>query len=167
MPRGINRRLPIDLTPNLIARFHDGVCVSGPDECWPWQRCIRNGYGAIKHHGKVIGAHRVAYVIANGEPEDGHIVRHTCDNKICCNPSHLVEGTPADNVHDMHERGQARVLQGALRPNSVLTEPLVRAIRLIRETLGYTHRRIAAELGLEAHVDAVKGVVEGKSWKHL
>ncbi len=164
-PRGIHRRLPINLTPNLIRRFWAGVDKKGPDDCWPWLRAPRNGYGAIKSDGKVISAHRLSYVIAYGEPKDGGIVRHTCDNRLCCNPAHLIVGTPTDNVHDMQDRGQFHAVSGELSPHAILTEPTVRAIWEIRKLTSHGAMKIARQL--KVPVDAVKGVLERKSWKHL
>lgn len=50
-------------------------------------------------------AHQAAFRLFKGEPLG--VVRHTCDNPWCVNPEHLVDGTQADNVQDMHERGRA------------------------------------------------------------
>ena len=37
----------------------------------------------------------------------GTLTRHTCDNPKCCNPQHLLIGTPFDNIKDMEERKRA------------------------------------------------------------
>lgn len=37
----------------------------------------------------------------------GILTRHTCDNPKCCNPQHLLLGTPLDNTKDMKERKRA------------------------------------------------------------
>lgn len=53
--------------------------------------------------------HRKVYWETTGEwPE---CVRHTCDNARCINPAHLVGGTQADNVQDMHTRGRAAPIE--------------------------------------------------------
>lgn len=31
---------------------------------------------------------------------------HHCDNRTCCQPEHLFEGTPSDNVQDMMAKGR-------------------------------------------------------------
>ena len=71
------------------------------------------GYGRFKIGRKVYSAHRVAYALAHGGIPDGQgfhgtVIRHTCDNKLCCNPAHLVAGDQHANVRDMKERGRGR-----------------------------------------------------------
>jgi hypothetical protein len=36
------------------------------------------------------------------------IIRHTCDNPACLNPSHLIKGTVQDNNQDMVDRDRYR-----------------------------------------------------------
>ena len=51
-------------------------------------------------------AHRIAYLLENGELPDNMVIRHKCDNRLCCNPSHLIIGTIADNNRDAKDRGR-------------------------------------------------------------
>jgi hypothetical protein len=99
-----------ELRERLSRRFWAKVDCRGPDECWPWtaKAVVSNlKYGAINIGGNVVaGAHRVAFVLANGPIDGQDHIRHTCDNPKCCNPSHLLRGTPADNVRDMMDRGR-------------------------------------------------------------
>lgn len=81
-----------------------------PGACWEWSGAKdRDGYGILKVDGKLPRAHRVAYELAKGEVPAGQVVRHTCDNRACCNPSHLILGTIADNNRDRTERKRTPV----------------------------------------------------------
>lgn len=57
----------------------------------------------------------------------GGVVRHTCDNKWCVNPDHLVLGTQAENMQDKVDRG--RQAKGTAHGRVKLTEPAVLSIR--------------------------------------
>ena len=75
--------------------------------CWIWKGSTgRRGYGQIKIGGSPLGAHRVAFEIANGEPPAGALICHRCDTPLCCNPHHLYAGTPLTNARDMVARNR-------------------------------------------------------------
>lgn len=77
----------------------------GPDACWPWTLAA-NGQGRpyFTVDGEKILAYRLVYELITGEELGDLIIRHTCDNSICCNPSHHVPGTQDENIADMQER---------------------------------------------------------------
>jgi HNH endonuclease len=91
-------------------RFWELVDQSaGLDACWPWMG-TRNpsGYGKLRlqgsHHDSL--AHRYAYELTYGAAPE--FVLHRCDNPPCCNPAHLVSGSPAANVRDMFSKRRGR-----------------------------------------------------------
>lgn len=84
-------------------RFWNKVNILSDDECWIWQAAHSSGgYGSIGIDGKIVGAHRVAFEIANGYKPN--ICRHTCDNPPCVNPKHLLDGTQKDNMMDCAQK---------------------------------------------------------------
>lgn len=82
--------------------------VAQQGECLIWQGCVgSDGYGHIRHDGKVVPVHRLAFELANGRPARGHVL-HSCDTPICCNPAHLTEGTHLENMQDCARKGRNR-----------------------------------------------------------
>ncbi|WP_150237120.1 HNH endonuclease [Nocardiopsis quinghaiensis] len=89
-------------------RFMSRVDTSG--DCWVWTKSLaRNGYGSFRVDGKTYSAPRwmLEYHLGRALEED-EVVRHTCHNKACVNPDHLVPGTHADNMRDMSEAKRGR-----------------------------------------------------------
>lgn len=82
------------------------IVVASPDECWLWPGSTDYSYGTITIHGKLHKVHRVVCELAHGKPspEKPHAL-HSCDNPLCCNPSHLRWGTHAENMADKALRG--------------------------------------------------------------
>lgn len=162
-------REPFVVTDDLRQRFF-AKTVSADSGCLIWTGAIqKNGYGAFKLCGKKLDSHVAAWRIAhNGVPVPfGQVVMHSCDCRACVNPEHLVIGTQSANMlqahvdgrgHDFHARGESR-------PNAILNEPLVRAIRHMYVPRVCSHRRVAEILGIEPHL--VRNVLCGRTWKHV
>lgn len=76
------------------------------EKCWPWKGATYKGNGGelrgrFNYLGEVQYAHRVVYQVYYGLTiEPGKVIRHKCDNSLCCNPFHLEIGTQKDNVND-------------------------------------------------------------------
>ena len=93
----------------MTARAWAKVDRRGPDECWPWTGSQSgNGYGrlSIDNGASTVPAHRVIFAAENGFLPP--VVMHTCDNGLCCNPAHLVAGSPRDNTRDMLQKRRGR-----------------------------------------------------------
>lgn len=109
----------MDLSQEDVARFMARIERRGGDECWPWTgKPDVYGYGRMKIRGKMAKAHQVALFVFRGEVRGpGQVTRHSCDNRICVNPSHLSFGTNMDNVVDREARGRGARLRGDDNPS--------------------------------------------------
>lgn len=92
------------LTRRLVVM--DSGCIE-----WTGYTMPKRGYGQIRldGNGKLVQTHRLAWELANGPIPDDTLVRHfVCDNPPCCNVTHLLLGTDADNNADMRAKGRNR-----------------------------------------------------------
>ena len=151
-------RTEIEFRKRLKARRNGCVEWSGPVDT--------RGYGHLSWRGRLTRAHRVAYEFAFGPiPDwDEHrvMVRHSCDNRVCCNPDHLQLGTHADNMADMKTRGRRKGIgAGADNGRAKLTVEQVMAIR--SDVRG--KRVIAKDYGISpAQAQRVR---LGKQWSNV
>lgn len=138
---------------------------AGPDACWPWTFTTdREGYGVFKKDRRHYRAARWVLQQKLGRPLDvAEKTRHTCDNKICCNPAHLIPGTHADNTRDAVER--ARLRRGTGHWNARIDEGQAVAIRRRYAAGGITYTQLAKEYSVSSsHIGAV---VRREIWAHL
>ncbi len=125
---------------SIIVWFWSKVRVAGPDECWEWQGAKNpDGYGNLKFDGKYDRAHRVSYLLENGEIPKGQCICHSCDNRACCNPKHLWLGTHLENMEDMTRKKRAW--------GTKLNEEMVLEMRKLYSE-GYTLEKLGDKYGV-------------------
>lgn len=140
----------------------------GPESCWPWigaRTASRPQRGYLKRDGKNIYAHRMAFVLCNGPIPNGLCVCHSCDNPICCNPSHLWLGTQAENTRDRDVKGRCRARgpSGEASGMAKLTAQMVLDIRLAYIPGQITLAQVGKRFGIsESHVSRI---VRNHYWK--
>lgn len=118
-----------------------------PDACWHWTGgCFSNGYGSFSSRGKDHLAHRVSFEIAHGRPPSG-VLMHTCDNRMCVNPMHLIEGTASDNIKDMLGKGRGNPRRGSAHLRAVLSDADVAEIRASAKA-GVARKSLALKYGV-------------------
>lgn len=156
--------------------FWDRVVKGEENECWPWigpvSRATANQqpYGRIDVFGfKGVYVHRVAFWLANGGElnlrKDGDsLIRHSCDNTICCNPKHLFPGTHLDNMRDKVERGRQPSLKGPKGPRAKLTAGDVREIRRL-SVEKVTRKELAEKFSVS--IQTIKAVRSGRHYSDV
>lgn len=83
------------------------ACKVADTGCVEWQLSLTSGAGRLKIAGRKTYAHRAMYEAVYGAIPANLLVRHTCDNRACLRPDHLVLGTHEDNMADMVARGRS------------------------------------------------------------
>lgn len=88
------------------------------DECWNWTGYVHpNGYGRTEFNGEKQATHRIVFFLTyNYWPI---LIRHKCDNRICCNPNHLIESTQKENMIDASTKGRLLGNKSQYRINQV------------------------------------------------
>lgn len=129
-------------------RFYAKVDQSGgPDACWPWLGAKDwDGYGKFRFEGKVRPAANVALHLESGIPIDSICEgRHTCDITDCCNPSHIVPGTHAENMRDKKERNRVKRTSMSKCSTAAMQDKILKGCRNWNElaaTYGVSPRRV-------------------------
>lgn len=151
--------------------------VNKTETCWLWtgSTLLLGGYGRIKFKGKAIKAHRLSWILHNGEIPEGQLVCHKCDVRLCVNPDHLFLGTPGDNIRDMVAKGrQAKgethysrtqpnaVLKGAKHGRAKFSEEEIREIWSL-SAQGIPALHMAKRWGVSS--STIDSIIHRRSWK--
>ena len=113
-----------------LSYFEDRSIPEPNTGCWLWLGALgKPGYGNVKIDGKYLNAHVAAFEAAGGKREPGKVVRHTCDQRSCVNPAHLIPGTFAQNTADMFRRGRWPVSLSDADVDAIRAEPFRRGYR--------------------------------------
>lgn len=101
------------------------------NECWEVfsHALTKFGHPTITRNKKSYNIHRYVYMLLGNKIEDSEVLRHKCDNPICCNPAHMETGTQSDNINDMILRGRHNPVTGERNIHSKLTEEDISNIR--------------------------------------
>jgi len=92
--------------------FWSKVACASASECWPWLGYKRpSGHGSTTMNGIMVNASRKAWILTHGMIDGGLCVNHTCENALCCNPSHMYLGTRAQNMADRWKSDGATIVQ--------------------------------------------------------
>lgn len=123
-------------------RRSDSGCLE-----WTASKVGPNGYGGFRLGGKLMGAHRAAWIIEYGEAltSEQHIL-HSCDNPLCVDIAHLRVGTRADNAADRVARKRVNVARGEAHHRTRFSDADVAYIRQMVAD-GVPRADIAAEIG--------------------
>lgn len=146
----------------------------GPNgDCWPWTGATDDkGYGQIREAGRgsrLLKAHRVAWVLANGPLADALLLLHSCDYRPCVRDNHLTPGSHSDNSQDAAAKGRLvfqvhpeKCPRGEAAWAARLTAEQVERIRA-RRAEGWTQTKLAQEFGVSQ--SAIWSLLAGRTWK--
>lgn len=142
-------------TAQQVTAFWMQVNRGAEDECWPWTGYQEDGYGRVFHEGKMTGAHELAITFTTGERRTAGLdTCHSCNNPVCCNPSHLRFDTRQGNVDDMMRSERHR-------PPRKLSEADVQVIRQ-RIAAGARQKDLAEQYGVNNSL--ISMIKNGKRW---
>lgn len=158
--------------------------AGGDESCWPWTSAIGgrshrwNCYGQFSFYENgvcsVVRAHRFAYEDAHGPIGHNRFVCHICDNPLCCNPSHLFLGVPAENSADMVRKGRSlrgvdttpagTRARGERNGSAKLNPEKIRAIRA-ESVRGTGSRALARMFGISR--SNARRIADRTAWSHV
>jgi len=144
---------------SLEFRLLSSVARDKKTGCWLWQRATNKGYGLIRVDGVMQRVHRVSFALYCRSISPDEVVRHTCDNPTCMNPTHLIGGTQTQNIADRDQR--KRQARGSRHGQSKLKSQEVVAI-IAAHAEGESYSALGRRYSV--HHTVIRDVVLGNSW---
>lgn len=164
-----------------VQRFHSRYLIQ-PNGCWEWQAGKDSkGYGVITVDNKMVKAHRLSWMLHNGQiPKHdsyhGVMVCHHCDNPGCVNPEHLFLGLAVNNHDDMMKKGRHNcgsgdhhrsitrpetIMRGEQHTRAKITTDIAKLIKYGMEK----GRDLAKRFGIKE--STISNIRTGKTWRHI
>ena len=126
----------------------------GPEACWPFTGGLNSeGRPYFQVDGKKILAYRLTWELFTGEQLGDRLLRHKCDNQVCCNPRHGEPGNHDENMNDMKTRERHG-----------LTHHMIRVIKK-QISLGFKDEYIASMTGLTR--ETIRDIRLEKNYAHV
>ena len=124
--------------------------------CWNWTGATNStGYGTLTYQGQHATAHRVAAFLCDlvssiAAPKNRQgfgFILHQCDNRLCCNPTHMRVGTYAENQLEAYSRTRRKAHRGSAHTNAKHTKE---SVALVKDMYahGVSQEAIAKLLGV-------------------
>lgn len=137
---------------------HINMPIDGdPLPCWEWLAGVggKDGRGYFSSKGIKWLSYRLVYTLVQGDIPAGQVVRHMCDNKLCCNPYHLELGSQSENEQDKYERDRYGFPRALLERLMVLHTDYNLTYSVISATL-------EEEFGIIVSEKRISDIVTGK-----
>lgn len=134
---------------NFSSNFWQKVAINDDfTACWRWKASkTSSGYGFYRFR----EAHRVAFELFYGKLPPRAVIYHACGEKLCCNPEHLLLGTPYKPLFAPPKKDYT-----PLTWNDVLL------IRTLRKEKTVTVRELAAQFGVSPNT--ISRIANNRTW---
>ncbi len=142
--------------------------------CLIWNGPLSDGYGTVSAYRKLWKVHRLSYFVNNDissmpdtNIEEKAYVLHTCDNKKCFNPEHLILGTHKENTE--HEKLFGKILCGESNKKTTITEAVALEILHSKCEISDINYLTVAERAKKFNVSKslIRSIDDRRSWLHL
>jgi hypothetical protein len=106
----------MDRRSRIIGKIMERVEIDEATGCWNWQGPTSGngrggGYGRMCLDNQTVAVHIVSFTCFNGYIPGKKQVDHKCENRRCCNPSHLELVTHLENQRRKRRRETHRALR--------------------------------------------------------
>lgn len=144
--------------------FLQRAVIIADNGCLEWSGSSdQKGYGQLRISGKLIKAHRYAWMRKHGKIPSKALVLHQCDNPKCVNVDHLFLGTHKDNVDDMDAKG--RRVNSQLKGEKCHAAKITDADVILIRADDRRQVDIAADFGISQAV--VSKIKLKQAWAHV
>lgn len=127
-------------------------------ECMIYQGANQAGYGTIKYRSKLLFAHDIVCrcKMRADKPPDV-VTRHSCHNRLCCNPSHLSWGSVSENAIDTVKTGK----------NDLICKLGLEDVQIIKRLLLDGYQVDGVRKHFNVSQTCVYAIKRGKTWVHV